>query len=344
MKKNNFGQLEEETNAKTNSPGALETILGYLILFTLAVIAVGVYWYQFNFNPAVKALEKIRQTPQIAFVLEKQETDSPLVPPDKFSIFSPPEIFDRLTLSDKIDGKAELYLPAGFENLFAQRLTPIDNPDVWYEVFIYDMGNTLNAFAVYSAQRRDGAEPEALAEFAYITENAFFWVHGPYYGEIIASQVSDQTREHLLLLAEAFNNQNPVSTETIAEIDLFPKEGLIKYSVRFIPTNAFGFEGLDRIFSARYRFENHELTAFISRRSSSEKASEKAEDFVQFLITYGGKDVSEKMDGPDGKMVDFFGTFNGVFTAGDYLAGVYEANTQEDANRLLQLIYEKLQE
>lgn len=344
MKKNISGHSEKRTNAKTSSPGVLETILGYLVLFILAVIAVGVYWYHLDFNPAVKALENIRQTPQMDFVQEKQETDSPLVVPDKFSIFSPPETFDRLTLSDKIDGKAELYLPAGFENLFAQRLTPIDNPDVWYEVFIYDMGSTLNAFSVYSAQRRDGAEPEGFAEFAYSTENALFWVHGPYYGEIIASQVSDQTREHLLLLAEAFNNQNPVSTETIAEIHLFPEEGLIKDSVRFIPTNAFGFEGLDRIFSARYRFDNRELTGFISRRSSSEKASEKAEDFVEFLITYGGKDVSEKLDGPDGKMVDFFGTFNGVFTFGDYLAGVYEANTPEDANRLLQLIYEKLQE
>jgi hypothetical protein len=128
----------------------------------------------------------------------KSKTGFSLEPPEKFSVFSPPETFDHMTLSDKIDGKAELYLPAGFKSLFAQRLKPQDSPDVWYEVFIYDMGTMLNAFSVYSAQRRDNARPEPFAEFAYSAENALFWVHGPYYIEIIASEVSDNTLDHLL--------------------------------------------------------------------------------------------------------------------------------------------------
>lgn len=326
----------------SNTTSLCQSILSYLIIGLLCVIAFGVYRYHFKFNPAVLALEELRNTPEMETIVQDIEQDLFLSLPENFSVFSPPENFDHMTLSDKIDGKAELYLPAGFKSLFAQRLKPHETPEAWYEVFIYDMGNMLNAFSVYSAQRRDNAVPESFAGFAYSSENAFFWVHGPFYGEIIASEVSDKTRDHLLALAESFNNQNPVTVEPIEEIGFFPNDGLVEHSITFIPANAFGFEGLDRIFSARYLLDGQELTAFISRRNSIEEAMEKAEEFVQFLITYGGMEFSPDPAGIDAQMVDFFGTFEAVFTVGPYLAGVHEASSPEAASTMVQLIHEKL--
>jgi hypothetical protein len=143
-------------------------------------------------------------------------------------------------------------------------------------------------------------------------------------------------------LAESFNSQNPISAQSIEEIGFFPKENIVEHSITFIPANAFGFEGLDRIFSARYRFDNEELTAFISRRNSDEEAVEKAEEFVQFLITYGGMEVTSDSPGMDAQMVEFFGTFDAVMTVGPYLAGVHEASSPEVATTMVQLLYEKL--
>jgi hypothetical protein len=327
---------------KSETTAISESFLSYLIIGLLCLIAFGVYRYHFNFNPSVLVLEEIRITPEIDTFIQDQKPDLPLSPPEKFSVFSPPETFDHMTLSDKIDGKAELYLPAGFKSLFAQRLKPLDSPDIWYEVFIYDMGTMLNAFSVYSAQRRDNSEPESIAEFAYSAENALFWVHGPFYAEIIASELSNNTREHLLNLAASFNSQHPISVEPIQEIGFFPEENLVQHSITFIPANAFGFEGLDRVFAARYRLDDKELTAFISRRNSDEEAMEKAEEFVQFLITYGGMEVSSDSTESDARMVEFFGTFDAVLTIGPYLAGVHEASSPEAATIMVQLIHEKL--
>ena len=67
---------------------------------------------------------------------------------------SPPETFDAEKLSEKIDGKAGLYLSAGFKSLTCRRYKKPDNPDLWLEIFFYDMGNIINSFAVYSMQRR----------------------------------------------------------------------------------------------------------------------------------------------------------------------------------------------
>ena len=334
------------SESKSNSISVFESILGYLILVLLAVISAGVYWKQLGFNPAVQALEQIRKTPQMEIAQETPDSPFPMVPPDVFSILSPGETFDKITLSDKINGKAELYLPSGFQNLYAQRLTPRDHGDIWYEVFIYDMGAMLNAFSVYGAQRRGDAVPETLGEFAYGTDNAFFLVHGPYYVEIIASEVSGHTREHLLSLAEAFIVQNPTEAETIGEIDLFPEENLVRHSIRFIPANAFGFENMDRIFTAKYLLGDDEFTAFISRRISPEEAMQKAGEFFESLITYGGSDFSLKsgeINGPEIKMVDFFGTFEAILIVGPYLVGVHEAANQENAIKQVQAIYEKLQ-
>jgi hypothetical protein len=334
--------LEPITN-NSETTAIFESVFSYLIIGLLCVIAFGVYRYHFKFNPAVLSLEQVRITPEMETLIQDQKPGLPLSPPDNFSVFSPPETFDHHTLSDKINGKAELYLPAGFKSLFSQRLTPKDVPDVWYEVFIYDMGNMLSAFSVFSAQRRDNAEPESFAEFAYSTENALFWIHGPFYAEIIASEVSDNTLDHLLVLARSFNQQNPVAVEPIEEIGFFPKENLVEHSITFLPANAFGFEGLDRVFAARYHFDNEELTAFISRRNSIGEATEKAEEFVQFLITYGGVAFSPDSGGIDVQMVDFFGTFNAVLTVGPYLAGVHEASSPEAAIKMVKLIHEKLE-
>ncbi len=321
----------------------VESVLSYLIIGLLCLIAFGVYRSHFKFNPAVLSLEKIRITPAIDFLGQDQKTELPLSPPEKFSVFSSPEIFDSMTLSDKINGKAELYLPAGFRNLFAQRLNHDDTPGIWYEVFIYDMENALNAFSVYSSQRRENARPETVSEFAYSTENAMFWVHGYYYVEIIASEVSENTREHLLVLAESFNSQNPLIVEPIEELGFFPEKNLIEHSITYIPANAFGFEGLDRVFAARYRLENEEITIFLSRRNSHEDATDKAEEFVQFLLTYGGMELSSDFTEMNAQLIEFFGTFDAVFTAGPYLAGVHEASNPELATIMVQLLYEELE-
>ena len=71
--------------------------------------------------------------------------------------------YDAATLSDKINGKAELYLAAGFERLECRRFALADDPAGWLERFVYTMRAAPGAFAVYSQQRRPQAQPLTLA-------------------------------------------------------------------------------------------------------------------------------------------------------------------------------------
>ena len=105
-------------------PGKGQTILSLTVFTVLLGIGVAVYIEQFRMSPAVVAFrptssdrpvsESISKTPSI-------ETPFPL--PKGVAPLSPVEVFDRNSLSDKINGKAEFYLSAGFTGLECQRMT-----------------------------------------------------------------------------------------------------------------------------------------------------------------------------------------------------------------------------
>jgi hypothetical protein len=99
-----------------------QTLLSLMILGILVVISVGVYLAQFNTNPAVQQMAPVLKGNDKNQVAPPASSEKSLIsaPPGQ-SPLSPAETFDAATLSDKINGKAELYLSAGFVRLHSQR-------------------------------------------------------------------------------------------------------------------------------------------------------------------------------------------------------------------------------
>jgi hypothetical protein len=321
-----------------------ETIVALCVLASLAVIATGLVWVQSRFNPAVVNFLQgtADRTKGPAAV---PATAVPILPlPEGMALLTPAEHFDRETLSDKIDGKAELYLSAGFVQLDCQRLALAGPPDLWVEVFIYDMGSFENAYAVFSAQRRADAAMLDFAEFAYRAENAFFFVHGPFYLELVASGTDDRLRTSMDALARAFILSRPVAQAAIAERELFPKTGLVATSIRLISTDAFGVADLDRVFTATYSIAGAEMTAFLSRRADPQEAASLAGGYVNFLKAYGGEVKASDAPVPGGTVVAILDMYEVVFAEGPFLAGVHEAPDRDHAVMLAKELAAKLQE
>jgi hypothetical protein len=254
-----------------------------------------------------------------------------------------PEIFNPDNLYEKIDGQADLYLSAGFQRLKSQSLVKADKPDLWVDLFVYDMGNALNAFAVFSMQRREECESVKLGQFSCSIEGALFLVHGPYYLEIIASMVEAEASEMMHSIAEDFVCKNHVEVKPIAELSQFPRSNLIENSITLIPSNAFGYDGLDRIFTGHYSLGGKKVTAFISRRESLLKAEELALKYHAFLLTYGGKDVKPGIRIKNAKVVKIAEAYEVIFTHGSYLAGVHEATDKAQAESLADMVHKRLE-
>jgi len=315
------------------------------ILSILMVIGVGIFITQSRFNPGV--LQKNAFLPEP----NKSQPSSPLAPntsfvplPEGIQPLTSTETFDARNLSDKIDGKAELYLSAGFTRLISQRFKDQREADLWMEAFVYDMGNSQNAFSVFSAQRREDAESLDLAQHAYRTPNALFLTHGRYYVEIIASKVSGQVLQPVEKMAETFIHNTRAEASIVNETKLFPKQELVKNSMVLISSNAFGFDGFDKIYTAEYEFDDNRLTAYLSHRKTPEEAKKMASAYTQFLLAYGGQNIEEKLPIKDARLIKILDTFEIVFFHDSYLAGIREASTINQAKTLTIRLYHRIKE
>ena len=322
-------------------PTKIETCTAFGILLVLAGVVIGVFLKQFHYYPAIS----VGSAPGVGNSGAPRADLSGGMMADlaKGMVpLSPPEVFGPETLSDKINGRAELYLSAGFLSLVCQRLAEEGDPRSWMEVFVYDMGTARRAFAVYSMQRRPDAENSEVAEFAYRTENALFFAHGRYYVELIAAITTEDMVEAMGSFAHNFVKRTGLYGERIEELALFPREGLDKDSITLLASDAFGFDRFDNVFMANYVWEDIQLTAFLSARGASSEASELAAAYHAFLVANGGVDVKSDVGIPGARVVKIFDTFELFFSHGKILAGVHAAEDRGQAERLTVRLMQRL--
>jgi hypothetical protein len=323
-----------------------QTALSLLILILLGVIAVTIFLSQYNFNPAVRVHSEGLQRP--AGGLENPPGHGLLryltSVPASLKPLTAAESFTPDNLSDKINGKAELYLSAGFTGLSSQRFAPVSAPDNWLEMYVYNMANQENAFAVFSAQQREDAEAIDACPMGYQTSNAVYCVHGPYYLEIIGSTAEPALLASAITLLTSFMQDNPVEMKSLGTADLFPQAGLVADSIVLISADAFGFADLDRVYIAEYTVGDQTLTAFLSDRNAPDQAAALAKAYASFLIEFGGQPIETDRLPPAGKMIEIFGTHELIFSFGPYLAGVHEAPDTESALDLADRLLERLQQ
>ena len=102
-------------------------------------------------------------------------------------------------------------------------------------------------------------------------------------------------------------------------------------SLQLIAANAFGYEKLDRIYTAEYNLDGFRLTAFVSRRDDADAASALAREYQSTLISFGAVRIDEAIPLEGAVVLQFFDTYEIVFTRGDCFAGIHEADNLEAA-------------
>ena len=319
-----------------------ETLYGIIILFALATVAGAVLIKQSRFDPGV-FFGAIQQKGSPAS-LKKSSPDSSLslsnLEPPGYEPMNNLETFDEQTLSEKINGKAELYLDAGFQRLFARRFVKKDDPAQWFELFVYDMSKPPNAFSVFSLQRRADGVDASLAEYAYRAENALFFMQGKHYVEMIAAQRSEEAIQSMENAAQNLVNSLPTDELKIPELELLPEENLVEAGIKYFTRNAFGYEKFDHVLTARYRVSGKELTIFILVRESPAVAETLAREYHKFLLNLGGEKIETSGEEIPGLLgVDIVGDYELIFHRGRVLAGIHAATAMEPALELARILF-----
>jgi hypothetical protein len=308
----------ENTAPENKASNTFQTGLSLFLLGILVLIAASVLWVQGRYEPA-------RWREQAGPPLRQPSAQEAL--PQGVKPLSPVERYGENSLSDKIDGKADLYLAAGFKALETRRFALVQDPSRWMERYVYDMGSRLNAFAVYSAQRRRDGRDVGIAPYAYLSSNGLFLVHGPYYLEIIASEASQTMQARVKALGQTFIKEHPVASGRIAELDLFPAGHLVPGSRKLIANSAFGIQGMDGVFTAEYADGPARATAFVARRADAGRARTSAEAFIAFWKEYGAEAVAPPDRLPAARIAFILDNYEVVMVTGPYLYGVHEASS-----------------
>lgn len=322
-----------------------ESFVGYGVILLLMIITGGIFLEQSRFDQSVLKPGALQQE-------LSTQPPSPFTPPQdlrqyapqNLTSLSPAESFGPENLSDKINGKAELYLSAGFVRLVSQRFAIEDEPSAWMEAFIYDMGSPRGSYAVYSLQKRFEAKELELGDYGYGTENSLYFVHGPYYLEIVSSVAQERMTELMLSFGRNFISKTPMESNELNELALFPEKNLNRESISLIPSNGFGFEQFDSIFTAQYGVGDTELTAFLSRRKSQVEAARLVESYTSFLLKFGGTELKSNLNIPGAKLVEIMDTFELFFSRGSILAGVHGAENRKAAEELALMLNQTLAE
>lgn len=262
---------------------------------------------------------------------------------------APPESFTPVTLSDKIDGKAELYLAAGFAAMVCRSYQAGPGR---VEMYLYRMKSPDAAFAVFSGQRRSGAAQSPLAKNGYLTENALFLTSGSDYLEVIGDRAGQ--RPALEALAKAVLAGLAPAREARADVqpgansaaqpgaqpgaqpvaglsppDLFPVAGLKADSIRLAVADAFGCQGLTSVYTAEYDASFGGAAALLSRRKNPAEARAQLELYRRYLTDNGFvvQSIQAAQAAPGGAVVLLLEGIGVeiLFTRGPFLAGVHEA-------------------
>lgn len=313
----------------------LESVISICLLAVLALTGVGIFIKQSNYDISRYGIQN-----------QSDASQSPIsdgLIPSGFEALSKAENYNADNLYEKIDGKAPLYLEAGFKELTTQRFVSKSDPNLWMELYIYDMGNIRNGFGVYSEQRREGSEAFASMQFAYKTGNALYFVDGKYYIEIVGASESEKLTKAITNLAQKTQTNLAVEPNaSIAELSFFPQENLVPDSFKLYPVNAFGLDKLTNIFTARYKVGEEIITAFIGKKADLKEAEATAESYRKFLTENGAVIKNTDNKALVGKVMDLYGATEIVFTVGPFVAGVHEVENQQAAEKLAEILYKAL--
>lgn len=326
---------KQNAQHRSYTPNRAERVICWLLLATLVVIAVGIGSRQAVFNPAVLVSQIVQRVEPAAL-----PTTNPAAVPLELKPFGPPEQFSPDNLYDKIDGKAELYLAAGFVQMHCQRFALQAAPDEWFEWFVYDMGGLPQAFSVFSTQRRSEGRPLDLTPYAYRTRNGLYFVWGQDYIEAVASAEDERLTDAMLAMGARFVAAKPAAPTRLSQLDLFPQANLVPASYTLQTSDAFGFDQLKNVFTAQYKVAGTEFMAFLTTCTNHAAAESLSTAYRGFLLANGGKAASssKSSDTPIGIM----GTFEFVFVEGNFVGGVHAAPAVEPAQQLTQQLRQHL--
>jgi hypothetical protein len=215
------------------------------------------------------------ETPSLAASLESLLPKKDV--PKGWTLVHGPQIYTAKTLFEHIDGQAELYLKYGFQKSVFAVYQNRKNREDQIELDVYDMGNVLQAFGIFSRFRNED-RPAGIGLDSYLDDHSALFYRGKYFVMLYAAETNpDFLRQFSKLVSLKISDPSPPPKE----IGYFPKNGLKPGSIQYFSEGLLGHAFLKRGFQGTYL------------EKTEDKAEVKEKEFKLFMAIY--KDSQEAM-------------------------------------------------
>jgi len=243
------------------------------------------------------------------------------------------------TLYEYIDGAAEIYLGYDFKQLIVGQYEKTDS-QASLSVEIYDMGSEKNAFGIYSAERFPDTRFIPIGNQGYLEEGSLNFLVDRYYIKLLCFDCGEESEKFLKQFSEAILRRIHDEGQFPSLLDVFPKQGLVPNTEKFILHNFLGYNFFHDGYLANYRLGDLEFECFLIEG----KNGKEAQDMLDQFITAKGEGNTEEI--PLGfHLKDRY--YEHIFLARveNYLAGVMKIKDgQEDAGKkYLQVLIQSLE-
>jgi len=289
----------------------------------------------YSLRPLLLALLLILQLPYSKVAAGEMEN---LLPPIScgtgWKIEGKPALYDRETLSDRINGEAELYFPYGFDRMAAARYASEKNRAAGMDVEIYRMGSPLDSFGMYANYRQKDGRPQAVGAESNLSGSQLFLYQGRHFVQIQMTGTDAANPDVLVECGRTVASRLPGTRNRPPEFTVFDRPEIIKDSERYLPQSLLGYDFLNRGIMADAVVNGTNFQIFLLLATTAESASavfySYRSQLAQVKIEPGGKSAAflEGVDPLYGSVI--------VLRKGGCLAGALKFSGEKEIRSFLE--------
>ena len=257
--------------------------------------------------------------------------------PKEWTLIQGPQTYNKKTLFEHINGQAELFLKYGFQKSVFAIYQSKKSRENQIEIDIYDMGNVLQAFGVFSRFRNED-RPGGFGLDSYLDDHSAFFYKGKFFVMVYATESNpDLMSQFSKLIALKISDPSPPPKE----ISYFPRNGLKPGSIQYFSEGLLGHQFFKRGFQGSYMEGEKEFHLFLAIFKDSQEAMN-ALKFYKDDLSKKGKVSSESLIQVGNNALKGEDPYQGkviVIQKGFYLLGVAGFEKEEvGENRLAEFM------
>jgi hypothetical protein len=213
--------------------------------------------------------------------------------PEGWVLIDGPHLYTKKNLFGHIDGQAELFFKYGFQKSTFAIYQNKKNQENQIELDIYNMGNVLQAFGIFSRFRNED-RPAGIGLDSYLDDHSALFYKDKYFAILYSTESNSST---LKQWAAKIALKIVGTSASPKEIGFFAKTGLKPGSIQYFPEGLLGYQFLKRGFKGTYveKDEAKEKAKVEVRAEAEDKNKVRTEDkeFQLFIAIF--KDSQEAM-------------------------------------------------